>query len=387
MKYVVCVPDGCADEPIDRAGRAHAARGGRPARPCRASPPGATWAGPRSSRRGCRRAATSATCRSSATTPPCTTRGGRPSRPPPSGLRLRARPGRLPLQPRHRRRRRHDGRLRRRPSLHRGGGRGHRRPRRPSWAGTRSSSTRASSTATSSWPPSRWADAECVPPHDLTDKPIVLPDGPGRARSCIEVMDASRGRPASGSTSPPTRSGSGARASSPRCPSFRERHGVAAGMVTAVDLVRGLGVLTDMRGRRRRRAPPAGTTPTTRASGTPPSTRWPTAPTSSSSTSRPPTRPATPATSRRRSRPSRTGTAASSPAWSRASTPWARGGCCCCPTTPRRCDLKTHTSDPVPYLLVDSAVDGPGGTYTEPGVADAVIVPGHQLMDRLLGHG
>ena len=45
------------------------------------------------------------------------------------------------------------------------------------------------------------------------------------------------------------------------------------------------------------RAPPAGTTPTTRASGTPPSTRSPTGPTSSSSTSRPPTRPATPATS------------------------------------------------------------------------------------------
>ena len=28
---------------------------------------------------------------------------------------------------------------------------------------------------------------------------------------------------------------------------------------------------------------------------------------------------------------------ASSPAWSTASTRWARGGCCCCPTTPRRC--------------------------------------------------
>ncbi len=32
--------------------------------------------------------------------------------------------------------------------------------------------------------------------------------------------------------------------------------------------------------------------------------------------------------------------------------------------------LRTHTADPVPYLLVDSAVDGPGGTYTEAGVAD-----------------
>ncbi len=33
--------------------------------------------------------------------------------------------------------------------------------------------------------------------------------------------------------------------------------------------------------------------------------------------------------------------------------------------TPLR--LKTHTSDPVPYLLVDSKVDGPGGTFTEVG--------------------
>ena len=38
--------------------------------------------------------------------------------------------------------------------------------------------------------------------------------------------------------------------------------------------------------------------------------------------------------------------------------------------------LKTHTSDPVPYLLVDSAADGPGGTYTERGVAECPRGPG-----------
>jgi 2,3-bisphosphoglycerate-independent phosphoglycerate mutase len=47
-------------------------------------------------------------------------------------------------------------------------------------------------------------------------------------------------------------------------------------------------------------------------------------------------------------------------------------------------DLKTHTSGPVPYLLVDSEADGPGGTYTESGVADDDVVPGHELVDRLL---
>ena len=51
--------------------------------------------------------------------------------------------------------------------------------------------------------------------------------------------------------------------------------------------------------------------------------------------------------------------------------------------TPLR--LKTHTSDPVPYLLVDSKVDGPGGTFTEVGVAGAPLVPGHELMGRLIG--
>ncbi len=39
--------------------------------------------------------------------------------------------------------------------------------------------------------PEAWADAECVPPHDLSDKPIVLPTG-SAASKLIEVMEASR---------------------------------------------------------------------------------------------------------------------------------------------------------------------------------------------------
>ena len=50
--------------------------------------------------------------------------------------------------------------------------------------------------------------------------------------------------------------------------------------------------------------------------------------------------------------------------------------------TPLR--LKTHTADPVPYLLVDSRVAGPGGTYTESAVASSPAVPGHELMARLV---
>jgi 2,3-bisphosphoglycerate-independent phosphoglycerate mutase len=45
---------------------------------------------------------------------------------------------------------------------------------------------------------------------------------------------------------------------------------------------------------------------------------------------------------------------------------------------------KTHTCDPVPYLLVDGARDGPGGDYSEAGVATAEVVPGHHLMSMLL---
>ena len=46
--------------------------------------------------------------------------------------------------------------------------------------------------------------------------------------------------------------------------------------------------------------------------------------------------------------------------------------------------LRTHTSDSVPYLLVDSEVDGPGGVYTEAGTAGCPPVPAHTLMNRLI---
>jgi 2,3-bisphosphoglycerate-independent phosphoglycerate mutase len=48
------------------------------------------------------------------------------------------------------------------------------------------------------------------------------------------------------------------------------------------------------------------------------------------------------------------------------------------------CALRTHTADPVQYLLFDSAIDGPGGTYTEPAVAECPVVVAHDLMARLL---
>ena len=47
-------------------------------------------------------------------------------------------------------------------------------------------------------------------------------------------------------------------------------------------------------------------------------------------------------------------------------------------------ELRTHTSDPVPYLLVDSQTRGAGGSYTERGVAEAPVEDGHTLMAKLL---
>src|SRR4029079_6284533 len=43
-----------------------------------------------------------------------------------------------------------------------------------------------------------------------------------------------------------------------------------------------------------------------------------------------------------------------------------------------------HTSEPVPYLLFDRDEPGPGGEYSERGVAGATPVPAHELMARLL---
>jgi 2,3-bisphosphoglycerate-independent phosphoglycerate mutase len=55
------------------------------------------------------------------------------------------------------------------------------------------------------------------------------------------------------------------------------------------------------------------------------------------------------------------------------------------PDHPTPVALKTHTMDPVPWVIVDSEVDGPGGVYSEAGTAHIAPVPGHSLMTSLLG--
>jgi 2,3-bisphosphoglycerate-independent phosphoglycerate mutase len=93
--------------------------------------------------------------------------------------------------------------------------------------------------------PRDWADAECVPPHDLTGRPAVWPTGPAAAK-LAGLMEASR--PVVADVAATVGSvatqiwlwGQGVR---PALPPFAERFGVDGRLTSAVDLVRGLGVL------------------------------------------------------------------------------------------------------------------------------------------------
>jgi 2,3-bisphosphoglycerate-independent phosphoglycerate mutase len=230
--------------------------------------------------------------------------------------------------------------------------------------------------------PAEWAEAECTPPHDLTGQPAVWPSGPA-AVELQRIMDASRD----------VLAGSGLAANQvwlwgqgfqPQMPSFEDAYGLDAALVTAVDLVRGLGVLTgvevveletatgwydtDYEGKRDvaldaladsadlfvvhvEASDEAG-----HAGDVEEKVR-------------------------------------SLENWDRRILaglvegldrlgPWRM---LLLPDHATPLERRTHTPDPVPYLLFDSAVDGPGGTYTEAGVAALPLVPGHELMARLVG--
>jgi 2,3-bisphosphoglycerate-independent phosphoglycerate mutase len=51
------------------------------------------------------------------------------------------------------------------------------------------------------------------------------------------------------------------------------------------------------------------------------------------------------------------------------------------------CELGTHTSAPVPYLLYDSEVAVEGRPYTETATSGCTPVPAHGLMSRLVAAG
>lgn len=229
--------------------------------------------------------------------------------------------------------------------------------------------------------PKAWAGAECVPPHDLSDKPVVEPGGPA-AGPVRDLM--ARSRPiVSASLLAANQIWLWGQGTRPQLPRFSDRWGVTAGLVTAVDLVRGLGVLAgvdvvDVEG----------------------ATGW-------YDTNYEGKRDAALAALAGGADLFIIHVEATDEAghagdvdekitalenWDRRILgplvdglddlePWRL---LLLPDHGTPVELKTHIADPVPYLLVDSATDGPGGTYTEAGAADRPVVAGHELLERLL---
>ena len=231
-------------------------------------------------------------------------------------------------------------------------------------------------------------DAECVPPHDLTGKPAVFPVGPA-AEKLNALMDASKPIVAESAAEVGSIAsqiwlwGQGVR---PDLPAFTSRYGVDGRLTSAVDLVRGLGVLTgldvlDVPGA-----------------------------TAGFDNDYAAQRDAALASLEDRDffllHVEATDEAAHQgdvhekvvalerwdsdvigpliEALDAGGTPYR---ILLMPDHATPCAIKTHTSQPVPYLLFDSVRDAAGGEYTELGVADSEVVVAHTLMRRLLDAG
>jgi 2,3-bisphosphoglycerate-independent phosphoglycerate mutase len=229
--------------------------------------------------------------------------------------------------------------------------------------------------------PSTWADATCTPPHDLSDKPIVLPEG-AAAPELRRLMEASRAV-LDGFDLAANQVWLWGQGFQPEMPSFASRFGLDAALNSAVDLVRGLGVLTDIEvvdvegmtagydtdyAAQRECALDALADgadlflihiEATDEAGHAGDVHEKIA--ALEAWDRDVLGPLTPGLDRLGQ-------------WRLLMVPDH--------ATPLR--LKTHTSDPVPYLIVDSRHDAPGGTFTEVGVAGAPVVAGHELMPRLI---
>lgn len=231
--------------------------------------------------------------------------------------------------------------------------------------------------------PGGWADADCVPPHDLTGRPTVAPSGPA-AGKLVALMDASKEvvRAAAAEVDSIATQiwlwGQGVR---PRLPRFEDRYGVAGRLSSAVDLVRGLGVLVDLE--------------VVEVEGA----------TAGFDNDYVAQRDACLASLADRDlfvlhveATDEAGHQGNHVEKVRALERWdadivgplvaALAGepyrVLLVPDHATPCARMTHTADPVPYLLFDSTVDGPGGTYSESAAAGSPPVVGHTLMARLV---
>ena len=229
--------------------------------------------------------------------------------------------------------------------------------------------------------PREWADAECVPPHDLTDQPVVLPSGP-RSEHLRRLMHESHSILADFDLAA-NQIWLWGQGRQPQMPSFSSRWGLSAGLVTAVDLVRGIGVLTGIS--------------VVEVEG---ATAW-------YDTNYEGKRDAVLQMLRDGADLAVLHVEASDEAGHAGDVaekiaslenwdsrifaglvkglddigPWRM---LVMPDHATPLELRTHTADPVPYLLVDSRTRGAGGIYTERGAAEAPVEDGHTLMAKLL---
>lgn len=229
--------------------------------------------------------------------------------------------------------------------------------------------------------PREWADAECVPPHDLTDQPVVLPSGP-RSEHLRRLMHESHSILADFDLAA-NQIWLWGQGRQPQMPSFSSRWGLSAGLVTAVDLVRGIGVLTGIS--------------VVEVEG---ATAW-------YDTNYEGKRDAVLQMLRDGADLAVLHVEASDEAGHAGDVaekiaslenwdsrifaglveglddigPWRM---LVMPDHATPLEIRTHTADPVPYLLVDSRTRGAGGIYTERGAAEAPVEAGHTLMAKLL---
>jgi 2,3-bisphosphoglycerate-independent phosphoglycerate mutase len=232
------------------------------------------------------------------------------------------------------------------------------------------------------------ADAECTPPHDLTGQAARWPTGPA-APALRELMDASRDVLARFDLAA-NQIWLWGQGPQPDIPPFADTYGLRAGLVSAVDLVRGLGALAGI--------------PVVSVEG---ATGW-------YDTNYEGKRDACLQALADGADLFLIHVEASDEAghagdleekvralenWDRriigplvealddASADQGPWRLLLLPDHPTALRTRTHTADPVPYLLVDSSRSGPGGTFSETALAGHTPLPGHTLMARLVGHG
>jgi len=230
--------------------------------------------------------------------------------------------------------------------------------------------------------PISWQETECVPPHDHTGHVAPAPTGVA-APQLVALQEASRRVLHDHPDVEANQIWLWGQGPQPALPSFVDHHGVSAGLVTAVDLIRGLATLTGMR--------------ITEVEG---ATGW-------YDTDYEAKRDAAlrgladgldlfvihvEATDE-------AGHAGNVDAKVKALEDWdsrilaglvegldqmGHWRMLLLPDHATPLELRTHTSAPVPYLIHDSTVELPGGEYSERGVAKADCIAGHELMGRLL---